>query len=76
MYWYPASFELDYPSIAVDFESRDEAIRQSAAVHYLADDDVWLVGGAGHHCNDNQSPGLETWTIDDNTGAITYGRLP
>ena len=54
--WYPASFELDYPSIAVDFESQDEAIRQSSAVHYVADDDVWLVSGAGHYLNDNQSP--------------------
>ena len=27
--WYPGSFELDYPSTAVDFASRDEAIRQS-----------------------------------------------
>ena len=58
--WYPASFELGYPSIAVDFESRDEAIRKSSAVHYVADDDVWLVSGAGHYCNDNQSPWLET----------------
>ena len=72
--WYPASFELDYPSIAVDFESRDEAIRKFSAVHYVADDGVWLVSGAGHYRNDKQSPWLEIWTIDDNTGEITYGR--
>ena len=34
MYWYRASFELDYPSVAVDFESWDQAIRLSSTVHY------------------------------------------
>ena len=53
MYWYPASFELDYPSMAVDFESWDEAIRLSSTVHYVADDGVWLVGGAGHYVIDS-----------------------
>ena len=52
MYWYRASFELDYPSVAVDFESWDEAIRLSPTVHYVADDGVWLVGGAGHYVTD------------------------
>ena len=53
MYWNPASFELDYPSMAVDFESWDEAIRLSSTVHYVADDGVWLVGGAGHYVTDS-----------------------
>ena len=53
MYWYPASFELDYPSVAVDFESWDEAIRLSSTVHYVADDGIWLVGGAGRYVTDS-----------------------
>ena len=69
--WYPTSFELDYPSIAVDFESKDEAIRKSSAVHYVADDDVWLVSGAGHYCNDKQSP----WRVDRHMGARQAGTI-
>ena len=40
--------------------------------NYIEKDDVWLVTSVKSGCENN----LETWTIDDNTGAITYGRLP
>jgi len=40
--------------------------------HYSEKDDIWLVTSVKSGCENN----LETWTIDDNTGAITYGRLP
>ena len=40
--------------------------------NYMEKDDVWLVTSVRPGCENN----YETWTIDDNTGAITYGRLP
>lgn len=40
--------------------------------NYIEKDDIWLVTSTAYGCKDN----VETWTIDDNTGAITYGRLP
>ena len=40
--------------------------------NYMEKDDVWLVNSVRYGCKNN----YETWTIDDNTGAITYGRLP
>ena len=39
---------------------------------YIEKEDVWLVTSVRSACKNN----YETWTIDDNTGAITYGRLP
>ena len=40
--------------------------------NYIEKDDIWLVTSVRPGCKNN----LETWRIDDNTGAITYGRLP
>jgi hypothetical protein len=40
--------------------------------NYIEIDDIWLVTSVYVDCKNN----YETWTIDDNTGAITYGRLP
>ena len=39
---------------------------------YVEKDDIWLVTSVRLGCENN----LETWTIDDNTGTFTYGRLP
>ena len=42
---------------------------RSITYNYMGKEDIWLVTSAEYGCKDN----LETWTIDDNTGAITYG---
>ena len=38
--------------------------------NYVKEDDVWLLTSYGFGCGKE----VKTWTVDDNTGEITYGR--
>ena len=38
--------------------------------NYIKEDDVWLLTRYGFGCGKE----VKTWTVDDNTGEITYGR--
>ncbi len=34
--------------------------------------DLWLLASVAPSCNDEQYPRMETWTVNDNTGEISY----
>jgi len=38
--------------------------------NYIGTRDIWLMTSTTYSCDSN----LETWTMDDNTGEVTYGR--
>jgi len=50
--------------------------------NYVDTRDIWLITSTAHNCESNyladmlvyDGPELATWTMDDNTGEVTYGR--
>jgi len=50
--------------------------------NYVGTRDIWLITSTAHSCEsdnladmpDYDGPQLATWTMDDNTGEVTYGR--
>ena len=61
-------------SSASSFPDVKQPDGRTLTYNYVKGDDVWLITAIGWRCERDSGIDTATWAVDDNTGAITYGR--